>query len=157
MIAETLIGTALGGLLRLLPEGLQFWKASKDSDHEFRMAQLNLETLKEQAKHQMDFRRLDGDIQLQAADIEALVEGTKAQGQLSGIKWIDAVNQSVRPVTTFYFLGLYGLTKLAVYVTYISGGAPWNDSVQRIWSVDDSAVLASIIAYWFLDRTLRKR
>lgn len=163
MIAETLIGTALGGLLRLVPEGLRFWESKKNADHEFRMAQLNLQTLELQAKNQMDFRRLDGDIQLAAADIQALVEGNKAQASMmlaTGVKWLDAainaMNAAMRPALVYYYAAMYALVKVAVFYTYLGDGVDWAESMKLLWNTEDSAVWASICSYVFLDRTLRK-
>ena len=164
MIAETLLGTALGGLLRLLPEGLKFWQSKKDSDHEFRMAQLNLQTMELQAKHQMDFRRMDGDIQLAAAEIQALVDHNKAQATMmlnTGVRWLDAavngMNAAMRPTLVYYYAAMYALVKVAVFYTYLGDGVDWAESMKLLWNTEDSAVWASICSYVFLDRTLRHK
>lgn len=164
MIAETLVGTLLGGVLRLVPEGLKFWESKDDKKHELAMAELNLRTLELQAKNQMDFRRLDGDISLAAADINALVEANKAQAAMvvnTGIKWVDALivglNALMRPVLVYYYAAMYAAVKVAVFCTYLTDGVNWKDSMLILWGPEDASVWASICAYVFLDRTLRKK
>jgi hypothetical protein len=163
MVVETLLGTALGGLLRLVPEGLRFWSDTKDKAHELAMAELNLRTMELQAKNQMDFRRLDGDIQLAAADIQALVEGNKAQASMmlnTGVRWLDAginaLNASMRPVMVYYYMLMYAAVKAAVFYTYLGDGVDWAASMKLLWNAEDAAVWASIASFVFLDRTLRK-
>ena len=164
MIVESLVGTLIGGLLRLVPEGLKFWQSSKDSDHEFRMAQVNLQTMELQAKHRMDLRRVDGEIELAAADIQALVEGNKAQASMmlnTGVKWLDAginaMNAAMRPTLVYYYAAMYALVKIAVFYTYLGDGVDWAESMKLLWNTEDSAVWASILGYVFLDRTLRHK
>lgn len=164
MIAETLIGTLLGGVLRLVPEGLKFWEGKKSQDHEYRMGQLNLETLKFQAQSKVDLRRVEGETAITTADIQALVDANKAQASMvinTGIKWVDALivamNALMRPTIVYYYAAMYALVKLAVYVTYLSDGVDWATSMQLLWNTEDSAVWASILGYVFLDRTLRGR
>lgn len=164
MIAETLVGTLIGGLLRLAPEGLRFWESSKEKTHELAMAQLNLQTMELQAKHQMDFRRMDGDIQLAAADIQALVDGNKAQASMmlnTGVQWLDALingmNAAMRPTLVYYYALMYALVKVAVFYTYLGDGVDWTASMKLLWNTEDSAVWASICSYVFLDRTLRHK
>lgn len=163
MIAETLLGTVVGGVLRLLPEGLKFWQAKKDSDHEYRMAQLNLETMKLQAQSQLDLKRVEGETAITTADIQALMEANKAQASMvvnTGIRWVDALivsmNSLMRPTLVYYYAAMYAAVKLAVYVTYLADGTDWAASMQLLWSTEDSAVWASILGYVFLDRTLRR-
>lgn len=163
MIVESLVGTIVGGLLRLVPEGLKFWESSKNADHEYRMGQLNLQQMELQAKNKMDFRRLDGDIELAAADINALVEGNKAQASMmlnTGVRWLDALingmNAAMRPTLVYYYMLMYALVKVAVFYTYLGDGVDWAESMKLLWGVEDSTVWASICSYVFLDRTLRK-
>lgn len=163
MIAETLLGTAVGGLLRLLPEGLKFWEGKKSQDHEYRMGQLNLETLKLQAQSQLDLRRVEGETAITTADIQALMEANKAQASMvinTGIKWADALivglNALMRPSMVYFYMLMYAAVKLATYQTYLADGVDWKDSMLVLWSDNDASVWASIAAYVFLDRTLRR-
>jgi hypothetical protein len=164
MIVESLIGTALGGLLRLLPEGLKFWEGKKSQDHEYRMGQLSLEQLKFQAQSQLDLRRVESETTIAAADIQALMEANKAQASMvinTGIKWVDAIivamNALMRPTIVYYYAAMYALVKVAVFYTYLGDGVDWKASMIVLWSNEDMAVWASIMSYVFLDRSLRKQ
>lgn len=164
MIVESLLGTIIGGALRLLPEGLKFWEGKKSQDHEFRMAQLSLEQLKFQAQSQLDLRRVESETTIAAADIQALMEANKAQASMvinTGVKWVDAIivalNALMRPTIVYYYALMYGLVKVAVFSTYLNDGVDWKESMIVLWSAEDMAVWASIMAYIFLDRSLRKK
>ena len=164
MIVESLIGTALGGLLRLLPEGLKFWEGKKSQDHEYRMGQLSLEQLKFQAQSTLDLRRVESETTIAAADIQALMEANKAQASMvinTGVKWVDAIivslNALMRPTIVYYYAAMYALVKVAVFYTYLGDGVDWKASMIVLWSNEDMAVWASIMSYVFLDRSLRKQ
>lgn len=164
MIVESLVGTIVGGVLRLLPEGLKFWQSKKDSDHEFRMAQLNLETMKFQATAALDVKRLDAEQAITVKDIDSLIEGNKQQASMvvnTGVRWIDAfivsANALMRPTMVYYYMAMYALVKIATYYTYLGDGLDWMASMKLLWSTEDSAVWASIASFVFLDRTLRRK
>jgi hypothetical protein len=163
MIVESLVGTIVGGVLRLIPEGLKFWESKKDADHEFRMAQLSLDTMKFQASAGMDLKRQEGLNAREAGELQALIEGNKSQTAMvvnTGIKWVDAfiisANAMMRPTMVYYYMGMYALVKVAVFYTYLGDGIDWKSSMILLWSTEDSAVWASIASFVFLDRTLRK-
>lgn len=164
MIVESLLGTIVGGILRLLPEGLQFWKNKTDADHEYRLAQLNFESLKFQAEKSLDIKRLDSEMTLAAGELQALIEGNKSQTSMlahTGIKWVDAVivgaNAMMRPYLVYFYASMYAAVKVAIYYTYLGDGLDWKQGMMLLWNTEDSAVWASICSYVFLDRTLRKK
>jgi hypothetical protein len=90
----------------------------------------------------------------------ALLDAQKAaltgQMQKVGIWWVDALNFLVRPLTTYYFLGLYGLVKLSTVIVALRANDPWVSIIQ-CWSPDDAAILSGILAFWFVGRVFDKK
>lgn len=128
---------AIGGLLRLAPEALK-WLDRKDArTHELAMQELQFRIAAANAEAQM--RQLDAEIGM--GELNALVEGVRAQAQ-SGVKWADALSATVRPVITYALFTLWGVH------LYTSGWA---------WGPMAESLLGSILGYWFLDRSLRRR
>jgi hypothetical protein len=88
--------------------------------------------------------------------IEALKEAVAAQGRPSGVKWVDALSSSVRPMVTYCFVLMYVGVKLTTFVGSVQAGAGFGPALLAAWSEADQALLAGILNYWFLNRTLEK-
>ena len=71
--------------------------------------------------------------------------------------WAAALSASVRPVMTYYLLVVYGVVKICLAISQMRAGVPFVDVMPKLWSVDDMALLAGVVNYWILDRTLAKR
>jgi len=166
----TLLGGGLGGLLRFVPEIMKMITAGRDRDHEFKMTQLQLDIDKARAAQGIDLVHAQG-LEAQAtAQMQAYLEAIKGQGQLTGVGWIDAVNMTVRPFTTYWWMALFTLYKICVIVV---AGIEFYAAVQgggslegigsaltvfsgRIWLEQDAAVLSTIIGFWYVDRAIRR-
>lgn len=153
MILETIGGLLSGGLFRLLPEVLSLFKGRSERDHEYRMAELS----GRQAKEMADARLAIGEQRLQSADIEAIIEATKAQAQTSGIGWADALSATVRPVVTYWWLALYTAYQISIIIASFQAGGSVTATLIDAWGPEDQAVMASIFSFWFVDRSLRKK
>lgn len=153
----TLLMTVFGGLLRFAPEVLRMLTAKRDQDHEFRMRQLDFEQAKQ--LRQLDMQRSDMEAQasLDVRGIEALIEGVKAQSALTGVRWIDALSQSVRPFLTYWWMALYSAVKFATLTVMWGSSDGWANAFLIIWTEADMGILGGIINFWFLDRVIRKR
>lgn len=154
MLLETLGGTVLGGLFRLVPEVLALVKGRGERDHEYRMTVLGYEA----ARAQADGRLAEARLGIEGREIDALVSATTAQGVLTGIAVVDALSATVRPVVTYWWMALYTAYKVAALHTVMQ--AHQGDTAAallRIWGAEDMAVLSSILSFWFVDRALRRR
>lgn len=152
---ETLVGGALGGIFRLIPEGMKVWDRKNERKHELDMQSKALE-----------FEKLRGDQKLteihetrsatwDTGAMAALVESIKGQGQLTGT-WIDGLSSSVRPIITYMFMSAYLATKIIAMYTAHMEGATALAIVSAVWTLDDQALLAGILNFWFLGRVLDK-
>jgi hypothetical protein len=153
-----LLGMLGGGVFRLIPFIVDLFKAKGDRDHEYRMTQLQLEIDKARAGKQIDLAHAQAEIAANTAEMSAMVEAIKAQAAPTGIKWVDALNSSVRPILTYWWcLGLYTVHKgILVYVALVTNQA--LTVIAPILMNDfDRGVVGSIFGFWFVDRALRKQ
>ena len=154
---ETLVGTLFGGLFRMAPEILKWMDRKDERKHELSMfdKQLQADTLKgNQALEQINANAAAA---MGAGEIQALIEATKAQSVPSGIRWVDAINSLMRPLITFWWVVvLYTAALVAQFLFLIDSGEPTVQAVIALWGVEEKALVASIVSFWFVDRSLRK-
>ena len=82
--------------------------------------------------------------------------GVNTQGKPTGVKWADALSSSVRPTVTYLFVLMYVGVKLSTFVGSAQAGAGFGAALLASWTAADQALLAGILNYWFLNRTLEK-
>lgn len=146
-----------GGLLRLMPE--LFTILSKKTDYAHELAMLDRQCQLEQTRAAS--RQALVEYQGGVAETLALLDAQKCalQGQMRplGIRWVDALNFLVRPLATYYVLALYGLAKLAMYMTASAAGVAGWEAILRIYDAEDRAILSGILAFWFVGRVFDRR
>lgn len=144
-----------GGLFRLFPSVLEFFSKKRDLEHELKLLdkQMELENLRWQFKSQEIAAMSEA-----ATEAEWAKALPAAQTQtITKVRWVDAINASVRPILTYWWcLVLYtGYKCINVYVA-VNGGAGLLEIAGVLVTEFDQAVIGSIIGFWFLDRALRK-
>jgi hypothetical protein len=162
MIFETAIGGLLGGALRLAPEVLKWFDRKDERKHELSLLDKN--TAAEQARaaagQKMAETQADG-TQIASA-ISALQEALKGQFQVTGNKFLDFLNFSVRPVLTYLIVGPYAVGKLAVFIALLWTGSSLDASavqaaIAATYTAADMAIVSGIINFFFLGRVFDKR
>lgn len=153
----TLLGGGLGGLLRFVPEIFKLFSDKADREHEYRMTQLQLDIDKARAQQGIDLVHAQGDMAIQAGEMTAFVEAIKGQSQLSGVPWVDALNQSVRPIVTYWWMTLFTIYKIATIVAACLAWTTLDDFIGKLWTVQDAGILAMILGFWFVDRSIRRQ
>jgi len=155
MIAESILGGLLGGVLRLAPEVLKFFDRKDERKHELAMA--NVELVIAEKKIEFGMRQLDAEVDV--ATMQAMGQALKGQADMAkaGGKIISAISAAVRPGVTVWFVGLYSAVKLAVMSLAFAQGAAWQEVILRSWTVDDAAIFSAIIMFWFVGRPIEHR
>ncbi len=153
----SLLGGGLGGLLRFVPEIFKLFTEQRDRDHEFRMTQLQLDIDKARAQQGIDLVHAQGDMALQTGEMQAYIEAIKGQNNVSGVPWVDALNASVRPVLTYWWMLLFTIYKVATIVAACLAWTTLDDFIAKLWTVQDAGILAMILGFWFVDRAIRKQ
>lgn len=153
------VGSVLGGAFRLVPEFLKAFDRKNERTHELAMfqEQCKLESQRGAqkmaeigAQHQAD---LDvGVVNAFKSAIEQQTEMTKAAGG-----WVAGLSASVRPVITYWVLGVWSFIHVWYAYSAWATGADAKTVFTTMMSADFAALVAGTLNYWFLDRTLNKR
>lgn len=154
---ETLVGTLFGGLFRMAPEILKWVDRKDERKHELSMfeKQLQADTLK--GNQVLEHINANAAAAMGAGEIQALIEATKAQARQTGIKWVDGLNSLMRPLITFWWVVvLYTTALVAQFLFLVDSGADVTQAILALWGVEEKALVASIVSFWFVDRSLRK-
>lgn len=154
---ESLIGSLLGGLFRLAPEVMQWIDKKDERKHELAMFDKQLEADKQRAAAAQELTETQGSITLESADIQAIVDATKIQGQQTGVKWVDAFNSLIRPMLALQWLILlWPAVVVAGFLYSVKFGTDPLVAVKAAFGPDEKAMAASIASFWLVDRSLRK-
>lgn len=151
MLVETLLGGALGTLSRLAPAVLEFLGRKDERKHELALGAQQLEVAKLNAASARDIKDLDVEQSQFVTAMNALKSGIEAQGEKTGIKWVDALSSIVRPAITGWVFALYSLVKLAALYVALQN-APAALAILSIWGPEDASMLSAIMMFWFVGR-----
>ncbi len=140
----TLLGSLLGFGTSIFPSILGYLQDGKDKKHELQSMELQMKLMDKQSELNIQETQVAGEMEAIALELQAeitSIKGSHKAMKMTGIKFIDGLRGSVRPVITYWFMGLYTYAKVTAYIA---------DEV--VWSEMDQALFATIIAFWFGDR-----
>lgn len=147
---ETLLGSLMGGVFRIVPEVMKLWDAKNEREHELKMLDC-----------EMDFAKIKGEISmreqenvLMGSELTAMTEAIKEQGQTARAagKFVAALSALVRPLVTYWFVVLYSAVKVATMLVAFSNDGDWKEVLINSWTKDDMALLMMILTFWFVGR-----
>lgn len=145
----TLLGSLLGFITSAFPDFLKRWDDAADRKHELEIMD-----------RQMELQRQGHSQRLEEIGVEADIAESKAlyayDSQPSGVKWVDALRASVRPVITYAFFILFATVKLAVLAKLLSNNIAVSDALIAIWDGETQALFAAVMSFWFGQRALAK-
>lgn len=154
------LGGILGGLFRLAPEVLKFFDKANERKHELAMfdrqcqleAQRGAQKLEEiGARHGMAVD--DGVLAALKGAIDQQAEMVKTAGR----GWVASLSASVRPVVTYWVLGIWSFAHVwFAWNAWLLGASP-KEVFVTMMTADFAALVSGTINYWFMDRTLAKR
>lgn len=152
----TLLSMLGGGLMRLLPEVFAFLNKKTDNAHELAMMDKQAELEKTRSAMRREEIETQGQVDFNIEELHALGEALKGQMQVTGNSVVDTLNFLVRPVTTYFFLCMYALAKIAMFVVAMKSGLDTWETVLKIYDDEDRSILAGILSFWFLGRVFDK-
>jgi hypothetical protein len=154
-ILGTLLSGVGGGALRLAPEVLKYFDQKNERAHELALQDKQIELAKLTQAGKLQEITAQGEAQVAVGQMDAFVEAMKGQMQLTGSKIVDGLNMLVRPLTTYYIMGMWGLKKTAeIFIAMRSTTA--LDALVGTWTEADQAMLTGILAFWFVGRVFDK-
>jgi hypothetical protein len=146
-----------GGLMRLLPEVFSFLNKKTDNTHELAMLDKQFELEKTRAVNRMAEVELQGNFTEMLSLLDAQKSALEGQMQKTNIWWVDALNFLVRPLTTYFFLLMYGIAKIAMFfIAYDANLNTW-ETIVNIYDAEDRAILSGILSFWFVGRVFDKK
>lgn len=156
-MVETLLGTLLGGAFRLGPELIKVYERNKDRQHELQMFDRQLEADRRKAEDRLNELKEQNEGALSLAEVQALIEASKVQGTQTGNAWIDGINSLMRPLITFHWVVVLYTVSLGAQFYILLQTVSVATAFNSVWTTDEKAIAASIISFWFVDRSIRKR
>ena len=142
----TILASLVGFISSLIPEIMKFFLDKNDKKHELQILEQQIKIKKETNLSQLE-------------EIIAMNSFKESQSLYktykTGICWVDALNGTVRPVLAYSFFAIYTFIKYLQYKV-ISSSVTINEIVNILWSVDDQAIFAGIISFYFGQRAVTK-
>lgn len=154
---ETMLGTLFGGIFRMAPEVLKWLDRKDERKHELSMFDKQLEADRLKGDQAIAQINAQADAAIGAAEVQAIIEATKAQAVQTGIKWVDAFNAIIRPLLALQWLiVLWPAVVIAGFALAVQTGADPLVALKAAFGVDEKAMAASVASFWLVDRSLRK-
>lgn len=146
----TFLGSLLGLVGSAFPEFLKVYRDQKDRDHELKILDRQIERMRK--GHQV---RLE---EIQYQSDAGIAKALYKHARFTGVKWVDALAGTVRPVLTYAFFLLYAVMKYAQWcVAWVMvGQESWAEAILNIWHLEDQALFATVISFWFGQRMIQK-
>lgn len=143
----TLLASIAGFVSSLVPELLKFLRDRSDKAHELHIMAKQIEFSKlSPSSKSLDEINITKDI-LEQASLYSTYN--------VGISWVDTLNGTVRPVLAYSFFIMYAALKIAQYKA-ITSSMHILEYIDVLWSIEDQAIFAGIISFYFGQRTYNK-
>jgi hypothetical protein len=145
----TLIGSLLGFVSSLFPDLLKLFRERQDRRHELAIMDRQMEMMRSGHQQRLEEIQVQADI----AESQALYKSAVP----TGVKWVDALAGTVRPVITYAFFALFAAVKgSALYVLIAVEGMLLAQALPQIWDPETQALFAAVMSFWFGQRALAK-
>jgi len=142
----TILASIVGFISSLIPEILKFFKDQNDKKHELQILDRQISQNRMRSKRVLEEIEVYRDISEQ----HSLYSTYK-----SGVSWVDALNGTVRPVMAYSFFLIYAGVKIIQYKA-LTSTYRFIEFIEIIWNIDDQAIFAGIISFYFGQRTFNK-
>jgi hypothetical protein len=158
-LLSTLLGFASGGL----PKVLDFVQDRGDKKHELALMALQRERELDLAKEGFVAQQ-----RIEEIKTEQIAMQTQAQERLGMYQhdaqigegastWVINLRASVRPIVTYIFVALLVIIDIAGFWYAYSTGVEFAQAIEMVFSDDEMAILAAIIAFWFGSQAFNKK
>ena len=102
----TLLGSLIGFISAAFPDLLKIWRDAADRKHELTILEMQMAQAAQGHQQRLEEINTQADI----AESRALYKT-----YYSGIKWVDALNGTVRPVLAYSFFFLYFISSFLIF------------------------------------------
>lgn len=143
----TLLASIAGFITSIVPEILKFFRDKQDKNHELKIFEKQIE-FSRGSKNKRDSEEI-------YITRDIIEQASLYSTYKTGISWVDALNGSVRPVLAYSFFIMYGAIKFIQYRA-ISNSIKMIADIEILWSIEDQAIFAGIISFYFGQRAFSK-
>lgn len=151
-------GIVFGGLSRLGQHWMEMKDKDREREHEAVMFDKQVALQAQRFEADRTLRQMDAAAAQDAGELDALV--TAMQSQVAEAKaaggWVASLSASVRPIVSYWLLVLYSVAKGSALYLMLDQGADVAVALKGVYTEFDGALLGSVLAFWFADRSLRK-
>ncbi len=144
----TLLASLLGFVSSALPKLLNLWQNQQDKRHE--LAIMDKQLMQMRLGHQQQLEEIK--TQAEIANTQALYQ---YESHSSGVRWVEGLRATVRPVVTYLLVLLFIAVKGAVVVACLQQGLTLATCMQGIWDDETASLFAAVIGFWFGNRTFK--
>ena len=144
----SLLGSVLGFGTSFLPKAMDFFQDKSDKKHELAVMEVQIRQQKELADQKLEAINVNADIR----EIESLHKSM----QPTGVKFIDGLRGSVRPVITYAFFGLFVFVEVSAYIGLTAQGVSALDAANATFDEDIKALFAAVLSFWFGGRAIQR-
>ena len=145
-----LLGSLLGFITSAFPQLLGLIKDWQDRKHELVKLDRQMEM-----QRQGHTQRLE-EIAV-AADVAESLALYRHDAQPAGVKWVDGLRSSVRPMITYAFFLLFAAVKgSGLYLLIAVEGLVLAEALPQVWDDETAALFAAVVSFWFGARSLAR-
>jgi|TARA_R100001082_G_scaffold27622_1_gene13816 hypothetical protein len=144
----SLLGSLMGFGTSFLPKVMDYFQDKSDKKHELAVMDVQIRQQKELASQKLEAINVEADIR----EIESLHKSM----QPTGVKWVDGLRGSVRPVITYAFFMLFCFVEISAYLALTASGVSGLDALNAVWDEETKALFAAVISFWFGGRAIAR-
>lgn len=154
-----LLGSIFGGVFRLAPEVLKWLDKKNERQHELAMFDKQCDLEKQRGAQKLQEIGAQREAAIDAGVMDAFNAAIQQQTEMvkAAGGWVASLSASVRPVVTYWILGIWSFVHVWYAYNAWAIGAPPQEVFKLMMSADFAALVSGTLNYWFLDRTLAKR
>lgn len=159
LLGGGIVGSLLGGLFRLAPEVLKWLDKKNERQHELAMFDKQCDLEKQRGQQKLAEIGAQREATVDSGVLSAFTAAINQQADMvrSAGGRVAALSASVRPVVTYWILGIWSFVHIwFAFSGYVSGMSP-SEVFGNIMTADFAALVSGTLNYWFMDRTLAKR
>jgi len=159
LLGGGVLGSLLGGLFRLAPELLKWLDKKNERQHELAMFQQQCQLEAQRGSQKLQEIGAQREAAIDSGVLSAFQAAIDQQAEMvkAAGGWVASLSASVRPVVTYWILGLWSFVHVwFAWNAWMAGAAP-AEVFKTMMSADFAALVSGTLNYWFLDRTLAKR
>jgi len=161
----TAISGIFGGLLRIVPEILNYFKVKQEMKHELDMQEKAYQFQVLKGDQKIDEIGKQGEVDWDKGGLEALREAIKGQDTplpMTGFKWVDiltaianVISKLIRPMITIqWVIILYPGVIVATFIISLQSNVGVLPALAAAFGPEEKALVAFIVDFWFVGRVL---